>query len=354
EEKKNTKLLTKTQQRNSDRERSMRTVFVGNVPIKCNHGAFKAQFKEFGAIESVRFRSVAVAKPKMSKMIAFVTHQTHAERTSMNAYIVYKTKEGCEACLENAKGAMFGGYHLRVDRAGGNENRVQDTKSTVFVGGLPPNVEDEMLYQAFAQCGSVESVRCVRDKVTGIGKGIAYVKFEKEESVSLALRLTASEIGGKTIRVQKAMSRDSQTKAKDSKTNDFQGAQAQDRKRKGGDDKAGKKKKVRWDKKKLEERDAKEGTISRALSRPDRTVFEKPAKPERGVKRERETKEEKAHKKAKTTKEEKKAKKPKWTDEKRKEKGVKTKGEKHREKKMGKEGAERRVRKSGKASATKA
>jgi hypothetical protein len=45
------------------------------------------------------------------------------------------------------------------------------------VGGLPFNTEDEALREHFGQCGAIHSVRVIRDKRTGIGKGIAYVRF---------------------------------------------------------------------------------------------------------------------------------------------------------------------------------
>lgn len=39
-------------------------------------------------------------------------------------------------------------------------------------------MEDETLWEHFSQCGEIYSVRVVRDKKTGIGKGIAYVRFK--------------------------------------------------------------------------------------------------------------------------------------------------------------------------------
>eukprot|EP01134_Creolimax_fragrantissima_P002843 CFRG2843T1 len=355
--------LTKIQERNAQRERGNRTIFVGNVPIKVNQKAFKNMFKEFGPIESVRFRSVAVANPRMSHKVAFLTKQTHADRTSMNAYVVYKTEEGVQTCITNAKGLKLDGHHLRVDVVGdGTKKFTNDTKSTVFVGGLPLNVEDEMLYTHFGQCGTVESVRIIRDKATGIGKGIAYVKFEAEAAVGLAVRLDGSEVGSRKIRVSKAMSTDRQKKVKEAKEKtDFQGVKVNPLKRKSSavvessanaSDLEGKKKKMRWSKDKFAERDAKEGTVSRAMNRQERTVLDKREKPKNVPKAERPEKmsaKDKAHGKKVKEAAEKKTKKPKWTDEKRKEKGAQTKSEKHRSKKIGKDGAERRMKKAKKS-----
>lgn len=43
-----------------EEEKEMRTIFVGNLPITFNPKKVKGRFKEYGAIESVRLRSVAV------------------------------------------------------------------------------------------------------------------------------------------------------------------------------------------------------------------------------------------------------------------------------------------------------
>jgi nucleolar protein 12 len=41
-----------------DPEREKRTVFVGNVPVAAKKPALKNMFRAYGAIESIRFRSV--------------------------------------------------------------------------------------------------------------------------------------------------------------------------------------------------------------------------------------------------------------------------------------------------------
>ena len=43
-----------------EEEKEMRTIFVGNLPTNFNPKKVKSRFKEYGAIESVRLRSVAV------------------------------------------------------------------------------------------------------------------------------------------------------------------------------------------------------------------------------------------------------------------------------------------------------
>ena len=53
------------------------------------------------------------------------------------------------------------------------------------------------------QCGTISSVRIVRDAATGIGKGFGYVNFASEDSVEIALTLNGSELDGRKIRVSR-------------------------------------------------------------------------------------------------------------------------------------------------------
>ena len=53
------------------------------------------------------------------------------------------------------------------------------------------------------QCGTIFSVRIVRDAATGIGKGFGYVNFASEDSVEIALTLNGSELDGRKIRVSR-------------------------------------------------------------------------------------------------------------------------------------------------------
>lgn len=47
--------------RDVDPDREKRTLFVGNVPVDVQKEAFKKLFKQYGTVESVRFRSVVRA-----------------------------------------------------------------------------------------------------------------------------------------------------------------------------------------------------------------------------------------------------------------------------------------------------
>ncbi|VDP89122.1 unnamed protein product [Echinostoma caproni] len=70
-------------------------------------------------------------------------------------------------------------------------------KRTVFVSNLDYSVNEEQLRAIFESCGKLSSVRLVRD-YAGRSKGYAYVEFEEEQSVPVALEKDRQPVAGTT------------------------------------------------------------------------------------------------------------------------------------------------------------
>jgi len=66
-------------------------------------------------------------------------------------------------------------------------------------------VTEEAIYSHFDQCGEIENVRLIRDNKTGVGKGFGYVQFKTVDSIDLALKLDATKMGERKIRVSRAV-----------------------------------------------------------------------------------------------------------------------------------------------------
>ncbi|XP_057361714.1 RNA-binding protein 34 isoform X8 [Manis pentadactyla] len=153
-----------------------RTVFVGNLPVTCNKKKLKSFFKEYGQIESVRFRSLIPAEGTLSKKLAAI-------------------KNGAQ---------IADGFRVRVDLASETSSR---DKRSVFVGNLP-YTEESAVEEHFLDCGTIVAVRIVRDQVTGVGRGFGYVLFENTDAVHLALKLNNSELMGRKLRVMRSVNKE--------------------------------------------------------------------------------------------------------------------------------------------------
>lgn len=202
----------------SDLAKSQRTVFLGNVSSEAitsksaektlrNHlssffSAIDAPSKDQPkhAIESIRFRSTAFASA-IPKKAAFAKKELmEATTKSTNAYVVYSSSQLSREAARRLNGTVVLDRHLRVDEVA-HPAKV-DHKRCIFVGNLgfvddesnidkaneeegiqkrkgkkTPSDVEEGLWRTFATCGTVESVRVVRDSKTRVGKGFAYVQF---------------------------------------------------------------------------------------------------------------------------------------------------------------------------------
>ncbi|XP_006650921.1 RNA-binding protein 34 [Oryza brachyantha] len=204
-----------------DESKLLRTVFVGNLPLRTKRKSITKEFAAFGEIESVRIRSVPLSDTKIPRKGAVIKGKINDSVDNVHAYIVFKDEQGARAALSHNMG-LFDGNHIRVDMACPprkklkGEGALYDRKRTVFVGNLPFDIKDEEVYQKF--CGSsgseadVEAIRVIRDPESSLGKGIAYVLFKTREAANTVVRKRDLKIRDRLLRLGHAKSTDSTPK----------------------------------------------------------------------------------------------------------------------------------------------
>ena len=212
----------------SNLDNSNRTVFLGNVSSQAitSKSARKTLLKHLSTflpalssssvphkVESIRFRSVAFTAG-IPKKAAYAKKEILDMTTkSTNAYVVYSSQIAAKAAIRNLNGSIVLDRHLRADLV--SQPAKIDHNRCVFVGNLSfvdeettentaqdengesvnqtrkkarePADAEEGLWRTFGKCGTVESVRVIRDKSTRVGKGFAYVQFDDMNAVEAAL-----------------------------------------------------------------------------------------------------------------------------------------------------------------------
>ncbi len=75
----------------------------------------------------------------------------------------------------------------------------------LYVGNLPFSFNDELLRQAFAAFGAVESARVIIDRDSGRSKGFGFVEMASDKEAEDAIaQLNGSSQGGRNITVSEA------------------------------------------------------------------------------------------------------------------------------------------------------
>jgi nucleolar protein 12 len=164
-----------------------RTLFVGNVPINVDKKDVEKLFSQYGRVLSVRFRNMTVMNPD-NRLKSVIKGDFHPERDSIVAYVVFDS----EACIKpalKANGIELGGKHLRVDSAKKSQLSRKDYENCVYISHLPFAAEEEDLREIFSRCGTIASIRIIRDNHYKVAKGFGYVRFSSREGFEAAIKL---------------------------------------------------------------------------------------------------------------------------------------------------------------------
>jgi len=78
---------------------------------------------------------------------------------------------------------------------------MSSNENTVFVGRLAWSIDEARLAQEFAQYGSIQSTKVIKDRMTGRSKGFGYVEFASPAEAQAALAMSGTEIEGFAINV---------------------------------------------------------------------------------------------------------------------------------------------------------
>ncbi|EKE38119.1 hypothetical protein ENUP19_0328G0029 [Entamoeba nuttalli] len=179
-----------------------RTVFIANINIKVKPAQMKKFLKQFGKLESYRFRGGAFIQDEKSKKVHFLKKEYDTKvRKTQNCYAVYATSEDAEKAAKEIDGKEFLGYHLRADWEV-NKGKKRNIRQTIFVGNLPFKMEEEQLRKLFSKAGEIERVKIVRESKSGMGRGIGFVTFTNKEDVQKGLNMVGEKIKGRQIRVE--------------------------------------------------------------------------------------------------------------------------------------------------------
>lgn len=78
----------------------------------------------------------------------------------------------------------------------------------IYVGNLPWSCTEDEVRDAFAQFGTVNSVKLISDRETGRPRGFGFVEMDAEGADKAIQALNGSDMGGRSIKVNEARPRE--------------------------------------------------------------------------------------------------------------------------------------------------
>ncbi|KAJ7982541.1 branchpoint-bridging protein [Quillaja saponaria] len=85
----------------------------------------------------------------------------------------------------------------------GIKKKIDDTN--LYIGYLPPTLDDDGLIQLFQQFGEIATARVIKDAMTGLSKGFGFVKYADVQMANNAIKaMNGYHLDGKTLAVRVA------------------------------------------------------------------------------------------------------------------------------------------------------
>ncbi|XP_057307287.1 nucleolysin TIAR-like [Hydractinia symbiolongicarpus] len=166
-------------------------IYVGNLDDDINENDLKAAFEVFGEILNVK-----------------VVRDPATNRSKNIGFISFTNKPDAEKAIRDMHGAMLRGRAIKTNWATRNQNQKKEeldydevyssTSSencTVYVGGIPNNVSDDVVRRHFEDYGKIVDLRIFA------AKNYAFIKFESHAAAATAIcKTNGTELNGSCLK----------------------------------------------------------------------------------------------------------------------------------------------------------
>lgn len=183
-----------------ENDETEREVYVSNVSFDATQDDFQAHFADCGEIEDVTIPTLYTSgRPKGFAFVRFATREGRNNALSLDDSQMMNRSIG----VRENKGRVQKQRRKKEQRQGLSNK--PNGCTTIYVGNLPWNTDEEQLQKAFASkdCGPIASARVVRQSWTKRSRGFGYVEFQNEADVDTAVQMQLT-IGDRELRLDYA------------------------------------------------------------------------------------------------------------------------------------------------------
>lgn len=168
-------------------------VFVGDLSPEIDDKTLYSAFSPFGSISEAR-----------------IMYDPNTNRSRGYGFVAFRRKEDAQRALAEMNGEWLGNRPIRCNWAN-QKNSANDVNpnldynsvlmqaphsvTTVYIGGVAPDVTEYQIREAFADYGIIIEIRIQGDK------GFAFVKYKTHEAAAKAIiSVTGKQVGGRIVK----------------------------------------------------------------------------------------------------------------------------------------------------------
>lgn len=116
-------------------------------------------------------------------------------------FVTYVNEDDADRAIGTLNGYNVGGKRLKVSYARPPGEAIRDTN--LYVVNLPKNFQDQDLDDTFGPFGNIVQKNLLKDKITGMPRGVAFVRYDKKEEAQAAIAaLNGTQLGGSLLPLQ--------------------------------------------------------------------------------------------------------------------------------------------------------
>ena len=182
-------------------------VFVGNLSYDIDEEAMKAAFKDCGEVTNIRWgMDRETGDFKGFGHVEFANTESTDKAVAMAGEMVL----GRAIRVDFAKGSKSPRSGGKPDARGyGPQSEKPAGCSTLFIGNLSFNIDEDSVWTFFGEMGEVARVKLATDRETGEYRGFGHVEFTEEASADKAVaELAGKKLCGREVRLDWAKGRD--------------------------------------------------------------------------------------------------------------------------------------------------
>ncbi|KAL3648748.1 nuclear ribonucleoprotein 1 [Castilleja foliolosa] len=181
-------------------------LFIGGISWETDEEKLKSYFQGYGEVlQVVVMRDKITGRPRGFGFVVFADPSVLDSVVQDSHVIDGRTVEAKKALSRDEQVSKVGNSGGSRNFVGGGDARTKK----IFVGGLPPTLNEDGFRQYFEAYGMVTDVVIMYDQQTNRHRGFGFISFDSEEAVDRVLHKTFHELSGKKVEVKRATPKDS-------------------------------------------------------------------------------------------------------------------------------------------------